>query len=59
MEVKKKCPTLIAWTERMQAHPLLKDVCAQKEYWHSHMVLQNANPPGVKYQLSIDYLKKD
>jgi hypothetical protein len=59
LRVRDKCPTFVAWVERMQAHPLLKDVCAKKENFHSHLALLDKCRPGEYYHLSIEYLKQD
>lgn len=58
LDVKATCPTICAYVERFRKHPAFANHVAIPEAFHGQIKLQDANPVGVKKQLSIDILPR-
>lgn len=56
MDFKATCPTIQAFVDRFREQPAMKPSCVKPECNSAHLEHWLTFEPGVKAQLSIDYL---
>ena len=59
LDLKSQIPTIVDYVKRFREHPLMKPHCVNKDFNDKHLEHWLTKEPGVKAQLSNEYLKTD